>query len=406
MSNSLLMVVPSNVRLVEGEIQVDSDYANNLRAYLRAFSKVTFACPIFTTKTVSIVRSVPMNQIEGHERLVFLPLPYPYREDRYLKNYISVRARLVKEIADADFLLFSPHSKYDWSTLAANLAISQKRKFGIESDYDHRSVGDFHLSLMPSGVKKLRKIWWTKSFYRAAERCLSHSALALLQGQEVFDGLKQFAPNPKKVLNVQVNSEDFIPQPELESKLQSLPSARPVKIVYAGRMAQMKGPLDWLQTLHAAIGKGANLEATWLGDGPMLAEMRDEIKRLGLEGRVALPGLVSREELFGRLRRSDVFLFCHKTGESPRCFGEALVSGAAIVGYGSAFPRDLVAERGGGEFVETGDWRGLAEIVVKLDKDRPRLARLVKNAFGSGGFLDRETAIRARISLIETYLGR
>jgi glycosyltransferase involved in cell wall biosynthesis len=406
MDGSLLMVIPTTVRIVESKREIDEDYANNLREYLHYFTSITFACPITTGHNFNIARSVSMTEIEGYERLTFVPLPYPYREDRYLKYYLSVRAILSNEIDRADFLLFSPHAKYDWSTLAANLAISRKRKFGIESDYDHRSVGDFHLSTMRPGLKKLRKLWWAKSFYRAADRCLAHSAIALLQGQEVFDGLKHLTSNPRKVLNVQVNSEDFILENDLSSKMRSITEPRPLQIIYAGRMAEMKGPLEWLNALKEAIELGANLKATWLGEGPMLAEMSREIRRLGLGENVVLPGLVPRKELMHRLKSSDLFLFCHKTGESPRCLGEALVSGTALVGYGSKYPRDLVAEHGGGEFAETGDWRALAQIITSLDRDRRRLATLVQGAARSGTCLDRDAAIRKRIDLIRTYLGR
>lgn len=406
MSNGLLMVIPSTIRFFELRCEIDEDYANNLREYLRSFSTVTFACPVSTKKTFDIARSIPMTKIEGYNRLTFIPLPYPYREDRYLKYYLSVRAKLSSEIARSDFLLFSPHAKYDWSTLAANLAISQSRKFGIECDYDYRNVGSFHLSSMRPGLRKLRKVWWAKSFYDAADRCLKHSAIALLQGQEVFDGLKHLAANPQKVLNVQVTSDDLISENELGRKIHSITGSRSLQIIYAGRMAAMKGPLDWLNALKGAIELGVDVKATWLGEGPMLSEMSNEIRRLGLQKNVELPGLVPRDELMRRLKYSDMFLFCHKTGELPRCLGEALVSGAPLVGYGTGYPRDLVAEHGGGEFAETGDWRALAQIIADLGKDRRRLATLVESAAKSGACLNRDAAIRQQIDLIRTYLGR
>ena len=72
------------------------------------------------------------------------------------------------------------------------------------------------------------------------------------------------------------------------------------------------------------------------------------------------------------LKQTDIFLFCHKTGKSPRCLGEALAAGCALVGYGTEYPRELVATRGGGEFAEMDNWQGLVEIVASLDSDRAR----------------------------------
>ena len=252
--------------------------------------------------------------------------------------------------------------------------------------------------------KKLRTMFWTNSFLGQVDRCFVNSSVALLQGQDVFDAYKAVAPNPRKVLNVQVSSEDYIPVAELRSKLDKINRGNAITIAYAGRMVEMKGPLDWISTVHAVIESGVKLHVTWFGDGPLMLEMRREVERMRIGRNVTLAGTVSREELMQCLRRTDIFLFCHKTGESPRCLGEALAAGCSLVGYGSAFPRDLVANHGGGEFARSGDWKMLASIVVSLNRDRPRLRQLVELAAASGRKLDRDTAMQERIDLIKRYL--
>jgi colanic acid/amylovoran biosynthesis glycosyltransferase len=404
MTGNLLMVIPSTVRLVDGVYEVESDYVNNLRVYLQNFEHVTFACAVAPTKSGGILRSRPFAEIEDRERLSYIPLPECYREDRYLWHGFRVKKLLRSEINKAEYLLFSPHAKFDWPTLAAEQAIKLKRKFGIESDYDHRSVGCLQLQKTPFGTNKLRKALWARSFRKRANWCFAHSSLALLQGQEVYDAYKDVAPNPKKVLNVQVSSEDHISRTELEGKIARIKTGKTLIIAYAGRMIEMKGPLDWLMTLHAAVEGGVELQATWFGDGPLMPKMRQEVERLDIGRQVTLAGILGREELMRRLRRADIFLFCHKTGESPRCLSEALAAGCLLAGYGSAFPRDLVASHGGGEFAPSGDWKLLASIIVSLNGDRARLARLIESAAASGKRLDRDTAMKERIELIKSYL--
>ena len=101
------------------------------------------------------------------------------------------------------------------------------------------------------------------------------------------------------------------------------------------------------------------------------------------------------------LKNSDIFLFCHKTPESPRCLVEALVSGCPLVGYGSAFPKDLVAQRGGGQFAAVGDWRELVNIVKKLDKNREKLGELIQSASATGRLYERDATMQHRIDLIK-----
>jgi colanic acid/amylovoran biosynthesis glycosyltransferase len=338
------------------------------------------------------------------DRLTYIRLPYTYREDRHLSHYFSSRKVLLEEISKAKYLLFSPHAMYDWSTLGAKLAFNRKRKYCFESDWDQRSAANLRLREMAFGVKKLRKSLWARSFTKRVNLCSARSSLALLQGQEVYDAFKDIAPNPHKVLNVQVSSEDKISSAELMAKLRKIKNGEPLSIAYAGRLIGMKGPLDWLQAISATIEKGVALQATWFGDGPLMAEMQSNVERLGLRRNVSLYGVLDREQVMVRLRSTDIFLFCHKTAESPRCLSEALATGCALVGYTGAFPRDLVARHGGGAFVDRGDWKMLASTLVSLDRDRTRLAQLIEAAAASGKELDRNSAIQHRIDLIKKYL--
>ena len=402
----LLLVIPSVVRTVNGSYEVEADFSNNLRLYLANFSHVTFACPVFSESDASgvILRSLPIDKIPNADRLSFIPLPYAYREDRYLRYYLATRSLLASQIAKAHYLIFSPHAKYDWSTLAARLAIKQKRKYDMESDHDHASAARFHLATMPTGLNKLRKTIWARSFIKCAERCFSQSSLALLQGQDVFDAYKNIAPNPYKVLNVQISSEDQVTPPQLEAKLDRIERKRPLSISYAGQAIPRKGPLDWIRAIHGISEMGVEFQATWFGDGISLSQMKSEARNLGIEDKINFPGSVGRNEIMAALKQTDIFLFCHKTGESPRCLGEALAAGSVLVGYGTEYPRELVAKCGGGEFADMDNCRGLVEIVVSLDENRQKLAQLTTAAAASGRLLDRDVAMQKRIDLIKTYL--
>ena len=117
-----------------------------------------------------------------------------------------------------------------------------------------------------------------------------------------------------------------------------------------------------------------------------------------------LAGMVDREILMAAQRQSDMFMFCHRTAESPRCLVEALACGCPIIGYGSLYARDLVALKGDGAFVDMDDWQGLADLVWSLDQDRTALAKLVHDANESAHLYDRDKAIQQRIDLIKKFV--
>ena len=101
----------------------------------------------------------------------------------------------------------------------------------------------------------------------------------------------------------------------------------------------------------------------------IIAEIRAAADELRTTAYVVFPGYISdRKKIFQVLQDADVFLFCHQTPESPRCLVEALASGCPLVGYGSAYPREIIAQYGGGIFVTPGDWEGVVKIIQNLDQ--------------------------------------
>jgi len=403
MGEKLFIVMPPVVQTLNTGYEVEADFANNLNGYLRNYDQVTFACaPIVNHASSGILRSVPVDDLRFEGRLRYVPLPYAYREDRYIRHYAKTRERLLTEISAATHLLFAPHALFDWATLAAHLAIREKRRFGFESDIDQERAGRFGLEAMPWGPNKLRKTIWAHAFRRGNRKALANASVALLQGQDVMDAYGAFSPNPQKVLNVQITAADCISDELLQQKIRHIAAGDPLRVGYAGRIVEMKGPIDWIRTLHAAVQAGVKLEATWFGDGAMADEMRSEIARLGLQDVVKLAGVLPRDDIFQSLGRTDIFLFCHKFAESPRCLVEAIATGCALVGYGAAYPRDLVSSHGGGEFVGVNDWNALAALLIALDADRQRLAGLVASAAASGRGLDRDEAIQNRVNLLKT----
>jgi glycosyltransferase involved in cell wall biosynthesis len=176
-------------------------------------------------------------------------------------------------------------------------------------------------------------------------------------------------------------------------------------VCYAGRATAIKAPLEWVRALAHARDLGAPVAATWLGDGPLLEEMRDLAKELGLDGALSLPGFVDdRAQLLNVLRESHVLAFTHLTPESPRCLLEALVSGTPIAGYDNAFAKDLVEGHGGGVFVPIGDWKALGARLTELSRERTRLSELIVEAGENGRRFNDAAVFRERSQLIKRYL--
>ena len=234
MQGRLLLVIPPVVVFDGDKLLVDGDFANNLSAYLRNFERVTVCCPASPQFEHSgLVNPIAPETIVGQDRLEFVVLPFAYREDRYLRHRRWVRRTLLREIDRADYLLFSPHSAFDWSTMAVNLSIRRGRAYDQEADWNLEAVNDVLWRKMRPGLNKLRKLLWNKGHAFFQLRGFRRAALALLQGQDVFEAYRTVAPNPHKVLNIQVGSDAFVDEEVCALTRERGPGGAPWNICYA-----------------------------------------------------------------------------------------------------------------------------------------------------------------------------
>lgn len=407
MEGHLLQVLPSVIKDTNGELEIEYDSSESLRLYLDHFEKVTIACPVRTQRDdAELQRGRSLANLPWEDRVRIVRLPDAYHYGAFLRNFFSARRRLRAEIERADYLVFSPHTLIgDWPTVAIREAVKLRRPYVIEADVVYEKVAQIAWS-RDATWKRLAKNGLLNLPFRYSHRyCLQNSALALLQGEDVYRAFSSFCSNPHKVYHMPISRNDYITDAQLKEKLTAVKENRPLRLCYIGRCIDMKGPLDWLRTLHALLKDNVSIRASWFGDGPLLPAMKAMAKELGIADVVSFHGhVLDRDKIFSALCDSDIFLFCHLTPESPRCLVEALASGCPLVGYGSAYPKDLVAERGGGQFAMVGNWRELANIVRGLAEDRVKICELIRSASLSGRLYERDATMQRRIDLIRQYM--
>lgn len=408
MEGHLLQVLPSVMSELDGELAIEFDACESMRLYLDTFETVTLACP--ATQELgdsSLRRRRRVRDLPWGNRLRLLRLPEAYRLDQFLLHYLAVKRSLRAEIDAADYLIFSPHTLLgDWPTVAVREAVKLKRPYTIEADVVYDKVHEIDWIHGAKWKHAIKKAVMLPLFQYSHRYCLAHSSLALLQGQDVYDAYSPFCTNPHKVYHMPISKEDYITDVELHDKLEGITDkSQPLRICYVGRCIDMKGPADWVNTLSELIKSDVEIDATWLGDGSLLPNMQAMAQDLGIADHVNFGGYVSdRAEIFRALKQSDLFLFCHKAPESPRCLVEALASGTPLIGYGSSYPKDLIARHGGGRFATVGDWKGLAQIVKDLVSNREELRQLVQSASAAGRHYERDATMQHRIDLIKQYL--
>ena len=135
----------------------------------------------------------------------------------------------------------------------------------------------------------------------------------------------------------------------------------PLRVIFVGRLVPYKGADMLLDAAAHALRDGrARLEL--VGDGPQMAELRNQVNRLGIAGSVRFHGWQSQQQVAELLAAADLFAF-----PSIREFG----GGAVLEAMACAVPPLVVDYGGPGELVteQTGyavQLGGRSEIVDRM----------------------------------------
>lgn len=395
---SLLLVTHVHVRQGPNGPQIDDQTAAGIEQWCRHFDRVTFY-GILTQGSSSSAWVDTHTGLMG-QRATIRALPQGYGVPAMARAYLGVRRELRRAFAEHRHLCFTLGLLLgDWPFVGAIEAIRQRRRYSAWID---RVEAPILRQLAVSFARRAAVEAIAPLGHLGLRHVLRHSKVALLQGGDTYDTYSRFAPEPHCTYDIHTRPEEQIAPALVEAKQARVRTGAPLNIVYVGRAAAMKGPSDWIETLQRLHRERVPFRATWIGDGPDLPAIRQRVAEAGLAGLIDLPGFENRREvLLSRLKDSDLLLFCHKTPESARCLIEALVCGCPIVGYDTAYPRDLVAKRGGGVFAPQNDVAALAERVVRLHQDREAFAALIAAAAQSGQLYNEDAVYAHRAELMK-----
>jgi len=144
-------------------------------------------------------------------------------------------------------------------------------------------------------------------------------------------------------------------------------AASPVRLLCVGRLDPRKGLPELLAAIERleAPARGATVELTLVGDGPLRAALERRARRHRLP--VHFRGSVAREQLAGCYADADLCVAPARDGESfGICLLEALAAGVPIVAADLAGYRETLRGSGAARFYAAGDASSLAAALRRL----------------------------------------
>jgi colanic acid/amylovoran biosynthesis glycosyltransferase len=393
LSEKLLLVLPIRAYRHQSQIFVDAQARNGLRLWLGNFDTLTLACP--TTNNIPPAHHLPIDD----DRINFVSLPVAYSPHRFAIALYRTWPMLRKIIASSDHLHFAIGGLFgDWASACAVIAHRDDRPFAVWTDRVESQVAAFQAK-SKGGLKKAYYTALASLTKLYEQHIIQLSTLGLFHGMDCYTAYMPYSRNPQLVHDIHLSREDQISDLDIDVRLKY---SGPVRIAYAGRVHRDKGVFDWIEALSLMAKDGIDFRATWFGDGPELENARRASEHLS--NRIHFPGPTSSHpELIDKLRSFDLFMFCHKTQESPRCLIEALISGLPLMGYDSPYPRDLIKKHGGGILSPTGRPELLAASIRNFSEQR---AAFTKKAQLDGKGFDADSVFRHRSDLMKSLISR
>lgn len=149
--------------------------------------------------------------------------------------------------------------------------------------------------------------------------------------------------------------------------------ANPVpRIVSTGRLIEFKGFHHLIAAASDLKKRGLSFDLEIIGEGPWRPQLQSLIEHGGVADRVRLLGSLPQEEVFGKLRRADIFtLPCiiDRNGASdvfPTVILEAMATGKPVVSTRLAGVPEQIDDGKTGLLVTPGNERELADALAKL----------------------------------------
>lgn len=405
--NTLFLIVMVPLFKKNGKTYLEAQSLNGITKWAENFDAVTVLFPETLSKeNYPSIEWVSAEKINCDKKINIISLPLNYNTPSFIIDVIKYKNILKKQIREHKFSVFSIGGLAgDWGAVAALFSINKNHKYAVWTDRVEHLVVKREAE-KKKGLKKLYNKFVVPFLMKKYHGyIIKKASIGLFHGNDCLNIYSPIQPNSFLVHNVHYKKGDQIENAALENKIKNVMSGGTLNISYSGRISEMKGPIEWLNILKGLKGNGIPFIAKWFGEGDLKEEMIEKIKEYDLENNVHLMGFVSDKDTVKlALQESDIFLFCHKTPESPRNLIEALKSAAPIIGFYSNYSKDLINKYGGGKLVDNFDCNKIVEFISKLHNDRNLLASYVKKANSDGKLYDDDIVFEHRSTIIKNNL--
>jgi glycosyltransferase involved in cell wall biosynthesis len=212
------------------------------------------------------------------------------------------------------------------------------------------------------------------AYRRATEQMLTAVRRVLVRSDSLGRALRALGCDPAKIEIVRTG----IPLEEFRFRARPVPENGAWRFVQACRLIEKKGLPTSLRAFARFSARYPRATFAIAGEGPMLEELQESARQLGVEKKVSFHGLVSQEQLRELFYGSHIFLHPSETGRDgnqegvPNSMLEAMASGLPVFATKHGGIPEAIENGVSGVLVPEGDVDALSAALLQA-AERPEL---------------------------------
>ena len=210
--------------------------------------------------------------------------------------------------------------------------------------------------------------------FRYVDRVFARGACRLIA---ISDAVRNFlvaaGHDPEKLVTIHYGLDELpAARSAVTPDAAGVPPDAPL-LLAVGRLIAQKDHATLLRAFGAVRGRHPTARLAILGSGPLAEAVQAQVRELGLDGAVVLPG---RVEVRDWLERADVFVHTSRWEGFGIVLLEAMLAGLPIVATSVSAVPEVVRDGETGVLVGGGDAEALARALDRLLSDRERAVAL------------------------------
>ncbi|MCC8358737.1 glycosyltransferase [Salinimicrobium sediminilitoris] len=136
--------------------------------------------------------------------------------------------------------------------------------------------------------------------------------------------------------------------------------------------------VEWLEVFKDLSKNNNRVYGIVVGAGPLEDEIKAEAKKLGLEGKVFFPGLITEVKPYFSMM--DIFMMSSSFEGLPIALLEAMSMECAVVSTNAGGIKEVITDKKDGLLCDVEEWQSLSNLCQVLIEDEAKLLDLKKAA--------------------------